>query len=173
MLKLVLLSEGMTGRTFELKGDKITIGRLDDNTFPIPEASVSSHHCEILRRDREVLVRDVGSTNGTFVNGEKITESVLKPGEVLRLGQVAMRLETTAAAPPAKITLDRTVQIKSGVALSELDHSGQPELFRPRGTGFSKRTNVGNQIFIVVMIGIGVVIGALLVYVIYNAGKSG
>jgi predicted component of type VI protein secretion system len=171
MLKLVLLSEGMTGRTHELTGEKTTIGRLDDNTFPIPEASVSSHHCEILLRGREALVRDLNSTNGTFVNGEKVTECVLKLGEVLRLGQVAMRLETAAAAPPTKIALDRTVQIKSGVSLNELDHSGQADVFHPRGTGFSKKTNVGNQIFIVVMIGIGVVIGGLLVYVIYNAGK--
>ena len=170
MLKLVLLSEGMTGQTHELTGDKTTIGRTDDNTFPIADPSVSSHHCEIVARGREVLVRDLGSTNGTFVNGEKATECVLKPGEVLRLGQVAMRLEAGASTAP-KIPLDRTVQIPSGVNLSDLDHAGQPGLFRPRGTGFSKRTDLGNQIFIVLAIGVGVVIGAMLVYVIYNAGK--
>ena len=105
MAKLVVLSEGMTGHTHELKVDKTTIGRVDDNTFPIAEPSVSSHHCEILLRGSEVVVRDLNSTNGTFINGEKITESVLKPGQILRLGQIEMRLETErrrAAAASAK-----------------------------------------------------------------------
>ena len=170
MLKLVLLSEGMTGETHELTGEKTTIGRLDDNAFPIAEPSVSSHHCEIVMRGREVIVRDLDSTNGTFINGEKITECILKPGEVLRLGQVAMRLET-GAPPPSRIPLDRTVEIPSGVNLSDLDQAGKSKAFRPRGTGFSRKTSVGNQIFIVVAIAIGVVIAALLVYVFLIAGK--
>src|SRR5438309_3119085 len=87
MAKLVLLSPGMTGRTHDLKVDKTTIGRVEDNTFPIAEPSVSSHHCEVLLRGNDVVVRDLNSTNGTYINGEKVTESVIKPGQVLRLGQ--------------------------------------------------------------------------------------
>src|SRR6266571_8173415 len=104
MAKLVVLSAGMTGRTHELKVDKTTIGRVEDNTFQIAEPSVSSHHCEVLLRGNEVVVRDLNSTNGSFINGEKITEKALKPGQVLRLGQIEMRLETDAPAAggPAK-----------------------------------------------------------------------
>src|SRR5216684_4409508 len=104
MPKLVVLSAGMTGRTHELKVDKTTIGRVEDNTFQIAEPSVSSHHCEVLLRGSDVVVRDLNSTNGTFINGEKITETVLKPGQVLRLGQIEMRLETdstTASTAPS------------------------------------------------------------------------
>src|SRR6266576_906244 len=101
MAKLVLLSAGMTGRSHELKVDKTTIGRVDDNTFQIAEPSVSSHHCEVLLRGSEVVVRDLNSTNGTYINGEKVTESALKPGQVLRLGQIEMRLETDATPAPA------------------------------------------------------------------------
>src|SRR6266481_9841808 len=102
MAKLVLLSAGMTGRTHELKVDKTTIGRVEDNTFQIAEPSVSSHHCEVLLRGSDVVVRDLDSTNGTFISGEKITEKVLKPGEIMRLGQIEMRLETDEMAAPAK-----------------------------------------------------------------------
>src|SRR6266566_5529004 len=98
MAKLVLLSPGMTGRTHELTVDKTTIGRVEDNTFQIAEPSISSHHCEVLLRGSEVVVRDLNSTNGTFINGEKVTESVIKPGQVLRLGQIEMRLESEAPA---------------------------------------------------------------------------
>src|SRR5262249_31578758 len=101
MAKLVLLSAGMTGRTHELKVDKTTIGRVEDNTCEIAEPSVSSHHCEILLRGSDVVVRDLNSTNGTFINGEKVSETVIKPGQVLRLGQIEMRLETEASAPSA------------------------------------------------------------------------
>src|SRR5213596_3144591 len=104
MAKLVILSAGMTGRSHELKVDKTTIGRVEDNTFQIAEPSVSSHHCEVLLRGSDIVVRDLNSTNGTYINGEKVTESVLKPGQVLRLGQIEMRLETDtpAAGGPAK-----------------------------------------------------------------------
>src|SRR5256712_3432273 len=111
MAKLVVLSAGMTGRTHELKVDKTTIGRVEDNTFQIAEPSVSSHHCEVLLRGSDIVVRDLNSTNGTYINGEKVTESVLKPGQVLRLGQIEMRLETDtpAAGGPAKQPVDHTM----------------------------------------------------------------
>src|ERR1044071_1374963 len=127
MAKLVLLSAGMTGRSHELKVDKTTIGRVDDNTFQIAEPSVSSHHCEVLLRGTDIVVHDLNSTNGTYINGEKVTEAVLKPGQVLRLGQIEMRLETenaggssapalagaapgsSAAPSPAKKPVDQTM----------------------------------------------------------------
>jgi pSer/pThr/pTyr-binding forkhead associated (FHA) protein len=88
MAKLVILTQGMTGRTHELKVDKTTIGRVEDNVFQIAEPSVSSHHCEVWLRGNEVVIKDLNSTNGTFIDDEKITESVLKPGHTLRLGQI-------------------------------------------------------------------------------------
>src|SRR5438445_8294489 len=99
MARLVLLSEGLTGRTFELKVEKTTVRRVEDNAFQIPETFVSSHHAEILLRGSDVVVKDLGSTNCTFINGEKITEAVVKPGQILRLGMIEMRLETGDAAP--------------------------------------------------------------------------
>src|SRR5207237_3247567 len=147
MAKLVVLSAGMTGRTHELKVDKTTIGRVDDNTFQIPEPSVSSHHCEVLLRGSDVVIRDLNSTNGTFINGEKVAESVLKPGQVLKLGQIEMRLETegmapmplpapSAATPPpsaataaasaaAAKKMDHTMVLQRGVKLDELDQAAR------------------------------------------------
>ena len=84
-----------------MKADKTTIGRVEDNTFQIAEPSVSSHHCEVLLRGNEVVIKDLNSTNGTFINDEKITESVLKPGQKLRLGQIELQLENGAPAAPA------------------------------------------------------------------------
>ena len=84
MAKLVVLSEGFTGRTYELKVEKTTIGRLEDNSFQIAEPSISSHHCEVLLRGNDFVVKDLNSTNGTFVSGERVTETPLKPGQIGR-----------------------------------------------------------------------------------------
>src|SRR5678815_3008098 len=121
MAKLVVLSAGMTGRTHELKVDKTTVGRVEDNTFQIAEPSVSSHHCEVLLRGAEVIVRDLESTNGTFINGEKISERELKPGQVLRLGQVEMRLEADTTPPSSKKPTEQTLAMQRGVSLNELE----------------------------------------------------
>src|ERR1044072_8048291 len=97
MAKLVLLSQGVTGYAHELKAAKSAVGSDQDNTFAVTDPSVSSHHCEVLLRGADIVVRDLNSTNGSFINGEKVTESVLKPGQILRLGQIELRLETEAA----------------------------------------------------------------------------
>src|ERR1700739_4269648 len=110
MAKLVILSEGMTGRSLELTVEKTTIGRVEDNTFPIVDTSVSSHHCEILLRGSDIVIRDLGSTNGTFIEGEKISEGVLKPGQILRVGQIQLRLEAASAAVPgSRKPVDSTI----------------------------------------------------------------
>jgi len=163
MAKLVVLSAGMTGRTHELKVDKTTIGRVEDNTFQIAEPSVSSHHCEVLLRGPDVVVRDLNSTNGTFINGEKVSETVLKPGQVLRLGQIEMRLEPDAPTSPTKKPIDQTMAMQRGVSLNELEQGPRAGGFDSKG--FSKKDNKVNKIFLILGIGFGVMILFLLLYV--------
>jgi pSer/pThr/pTyr-binding forkhead associated (FHA) protein len=170
MAKLVLLSAGMTGRTHELKVDKTTIGRVEDNTFQIAEPSVSSHHCEILLRGSDILVRDLNSTNGTYISGEKITESILKPGQILRLGQIEMRLETDAPPGPGKKPVDHTMVMQRGVKLDELEQ-GTRAGFDTTSKGFSKKDNKANKVFWILAAVVGFVIVCLLVYVAMQIGK--
>jgi CheY-like chemotaxis protein len=105
MSRLVAINPGLTGLSYELGTRWVTIGRGDKNAFQIVETSVSSQHCEVLLRSNELVVRDLRSTNGTFIGGKTITEAVLQPGQTLRLGEVELRLEITApdrsAASPA------------------------------------------------------------------------
>jgi len=161
----------MTGRTHELKVDKTTIGRVEDNTFQIAEPSVSSHHCEVLLRGTEVVVKDLNSTNGTFINGEKISEAPLKPGQLLRLGQIEMRLETDAQAPATKKPVDQTMVMQRGVSLTELETGSRGGGFDTKDTGFSKKNNKGNKIFWIAAAAFGLVIIGLLLYVFAVAGS--
>jgi pSer/pThr/pTyr-binding forkhead associated (FHA) protein len=106
MAKLVILTGGLTGLTHELSANSTTVGRAEGNLLQIIEPAVSGRHCEILLRGNEVVVRDLKSTNGTFIQGERITEAILKPGQILRLGRVDLRLQfsTPAASPSAPAT---------------------------------------------------------------------
>jgi pSer/pThr/pTyr-binding forkhead associated (FHA) protein len=171
MAKLVLLSAGMTGRTHDLKTEKTTVGRVEDNTFQIAEPSVSSHHCEVLLHGNDVVIKDLNSTNGTFINGEKISESAIKPGQILRLGQVEMRLEIDTPASSSKKPLDQTMVMQRGVSLTELE-TGARRGFDSKGTGFAKKDNKINKIVITACVILGVVIVGLLLYVFAIAGSK-
>jgi CheY-like chemotaxis protein len=100
MPKLVVLTGSSAGTSHELSASWTTIGRAAGNTFQIADPSISGRHCEILLRGEEIIVSDLNSTNGTFVKDERITKAVLRSGQILRLGQVEMRLEASPA--PAK-----------------------------------------------------------------------
>jgi len=165
MLRLVVLSPGMTGRTQELRSDRTTVGRAEDNTFQIADPSVSSHHCEVLLRGGAVVVRDLDSTNGTYISGDRITEQTLTPGQLLRLGQIELRLETDAPSSPGKMHFDHTTVIPGGVKLTELEQGARCGGFDTKGTGFAKKDNRVNQIFIIIGVILGLVILALLIYV--------
>jgi pSer/pThr/pTyr-binding forkhead associated (FHA) protein len=181
MAKLVILTQGMTDRVHELKADRTTIGRVEDNMFQIPEASVSSHHCEVLLRGKDVVVKDLDSTNGTFINGEKISESVLQPGQTLRLGNVELRLDTgalpAAGAAPAPAPsraprpVDTTMVVPPGVSLGDLEKGGggRPPGF-DSGKEFSKKTNKVNTIFLIIGIVAGLLIIGLILYAFSLAG---
>jgi pSer/pThr/pTyr-binding forkhead associated (FHA) protein len=171
MAKLVVLSPGMTGRTHELTVDKTTIGRVEDNTFQIAEPSVSSHHCEVLLRGTDVVVHDLNSTNGTFINGDKVSdEGVLKPNQILRLGQIELRLETDAPAPVKK-QVDQTLVMQRGVSLTDLEQGSRAAGFDTKGSGFSKKENKGNMIFWVIVGVVLLVIIGLLGYVLLSIHK--
>ena len=156
MAKLVVLSEGMTGKSYELKVDKTTIGRVDDNNFQISEGSVSSHHCEVLLRGKDVVVKDLNSTNGTYINGERVTaEATLKPGQILRLGQIEMRLETGEPIPGAKKQFDQT-RVIGGVKLGDFEGGGRSVF--DKDSPFAKKSNKTAVIFITIGIVLAVII---------------
>ena len=162
MPRLVVLSEGLTGRSHELKAEKTTVGRVEDNTFQIPDPSVSSHHCEVILRGSEVLIRDLNSTNGTFISGQQITEAPLKPSQILRLGQVEVRLEGDQSAAAQKKVLDHTQVVPQGIKFEELGQiakSGNP--------GFEKKSNKGTKIFIWIAIVVGVGLVCALGWVLF------
>lgn len=74
----------------------VLVGRSDEAKFRVQQDSVSRRHCELFLQDDAVFVRDLGSTNGTLINGERIaasTATVVPPGAQIRVGGVVFRVE--------------------------------------------------------------------------------
>ena len=94
---------------FDVGEEKASIGRLAQNALQIDEPSVSGHHADILRKAGRYHLHDVGSTNGTFVNHEQITDAILRNGDQLRFGTVEgvfvnEEESTLSEAPPDFLT---------------------------------------------------------------------
>src|SRR5580658_1346823 len=83
----IVLSGGAKGTTRPLR-DTLRIGKAPDNDLVLPDDTVSRHHCELVRSKGGIQVKDLGSTNGTRVQGARITEAVVSPGAVLKVGEV-------------------------------------------------------------------------------------
>jgi len=112
MAKLVVITRGLAASAHELGKKWVTIGRGNDNTFQVVAPSVSLRHCEVRLKGDELVVHDLLSTNGTFINGKKIVEGVLKAGETLRVGEVQLRFDasTPAAATGTSLVTKRLLK---------------------------------------------------------------
>lgn len=83
-----------SGHIFEITSDSAVIGREATNTVPLPDDSTASRrHATIAKSNGEFTIRDEGSSNGTFVNGARITEQKLKPGDEVQIGGTRFRFE--------------------------------------------------------------------------------
>jgi FHA domain/Domain of unknown function (DUF4388) len=77
---------------YPLLDTECTIGRASDNAITVPDGSVSSKHARVLRTEEGFVIEDLQSRNGTYVNGERVTEGQrkLSDGDLIRLGKVIM-----------------------------------------------------------------------------------
>ena len=182
MPKLHILSGVLEGKVYDLVDERVTVGRAMDNMIRLEDGTVSHHHAMFVLDATDYKLRDLNSTNGTFINNEKITETVLKPGQTLRFGQVELRIDdgkpVTAPPPPApvgapapapmapkKATVEGTMIIPRGVSLTDLEQGGsRPPGFDTKNTGFSKKTNKVNTYFIIGGIIVGVIIVGLILF---------
>jgi predicted component of type VI protein secretion system len=103
--QLVVL-RGRSATTALKLGDGVTTaGRHDDCQLRIKSSEVSRRHCQFFEKNGMLLVKDLGSSNGTMLNGKKIEgQRVLEPGDELSIGPVKLRVEKVGQPVPAKVT---------------------------------------------------------------------
>jgi pSer/pThr/pTyr-binding forkhead associated (FHA) protein len=92
------LVEQSTGQIYPLGYELVTIGRHEDNTVILPDPLVSRHHTEIAMQGGEWVIRDLGSANGTYVNGQRITgPRVLDHGDSIQVGHTRFQTQIAEA----------------------------------------------------------------------------
>ncbi len=85
-VRLIALSSVEQDRKLALNGHSIVLGRGSETDVRIDDRWVSRRHCELAESDGMVVVRDLGSTHGTFVNGRQVSEAPLRPDDKLTVG---------------------------------------------------------------------------------------
>lgn len=114
-MKLVYSDAGQE-KEFELKAETIRIGRSPGSDVCISDKSVSKFHATCVLVGGRYMIRDEGSSNGTFVNGIRVKESPIKPGDCLRFGNVQARVIAT------EVDEDRT-EIRISIAGDDSDRT--------------------------------------------------
>jgi transcriptional regulator with GAF, ATPase, and Fis domain len=89
---LVVLSGPQRGQEQVIDKDLFQIGKAPQNDLVLDDQTVSRNHCQIVRESRGYLLRDLGSTNGTLLDGSEIKEGYLKPGAVVTVGKVELKV---------------------------------------------------------------------------------
>lgn len=107
--QFVMRSGPTPGVTFPLEGEQLTIGRDSNNGVAINDAEVSRKHARMMFQGGKYVLEDLGSTNGTFVNGQRLAGPVvLKPGDVVSLGeQIVLMYDAIASDPGATVAVSR------------------------------------------------------------------
>lgn len=182
--QLVMHAGPTPGKTFPLEGDIITIGREAGNTIVINDAEVSRKHSQLTLQGGKYVLTDMGSTNGTFVNGQRITgPHVLVPGEVISLGeQITLLFESLTQIDPNATMLSSSARLGAAprpaapapapapqpVPPAPRGYAGQvpagpePSLAEPAPSGGSNRTMIIAAVVILVLL--CCCIGGLFIY---------
>ena len=89
---LLVTSGERKGQSLAFEGDLLRIGKNPDNDLVLEDTTVSREHCQIVRDPKGYLVRDLGSTNGTLLDGAEVREGYLRPGSLITVGRIELKV---------------------------------------------------------------------------------
>lgn len=152
--QFVMRSGPTPGAMYALESDIVTIGRDSSNTIQINDAEISRRHARLIFQGGKYVIEDSGSTNGTHVNGQRITgQVVLKPGDVVSFGeQIVLAYESAEFDPAATIASPRSAARSSRPASAPPPAAAPVAGQVPAGPMISPRKN--NMLPIIVAAGI-------------------
>lgn len=115
MAKLVLSMNGVVQGEYELNQERLTIGRKPDNDIPIDNLAVSGKHALVITILDDSFLEDLGSTNGSYVNGKLVKKHALKDGDVIAIGKHELKYVNELATADDD-DFEKTMIIKPGSA---------------------------------------------------------
>jgi len=159
--RAIILSEIMRGKSFDLVDDVYNIGRTEDNEICIPDGTLSSKHCQLVREDNTFKVIDHGSTNGTRINGERISESFLRSSDILQVGGIEILYDCEDQSEKASNTTQTNINLDVDSDLGGLQN--MQNINPIKTSGVNKPEGKGKKGFMIV-IGVLVLVVAVLLY---------
>jgi two-component system, NtrC family, response regulator GlrR len=102
--RLVVVRGPDKGRALKLGGDEITIGTAESSTFALRDPTVSRQHLALRLGPDAVRVRDLESTNGTFVGGFRVRDAFLQPGDTFEVGSTRIKIEASRETVDVKLS---------------------------------------------------------------------
>lgn len=129
-LQLVTLAGPEPGRAWDLTAPLITLGRVPACEIYLPDLSVSRRHAQIVRQASGFYVQDLGSENGTCLDGEELTgPAALHPGATLALGNVELRCDALPASPSPALAAASDLEVPSSTPPSSVQAGSTSELW--------------------------------------------
>ncbi len=133
--KLILKFKDTVIAEYELTQEETTIGRKEGNTIHIDNLAVSGRHARILKIGNKVILEDLGSTNGTQVNGKGVTKHVLSHGDVVTVGKHTLTFSCPEAGQKQveaeEGEMDKTMIISSSAREELLEKGGASATAKP------------------------------------------
>ena len=122
--KLTIFSEKGKGTEFELKKPKYICGRIETNDIILDDISVSSNHCELVKRGTTFLIRDLDSTNGVVVNEVSVNEKVLNDNDIVKIGTIELLYVTNIVSEDKKVPENQVkAKVKTGINLDAFEEN--------------------------------------------------
>jgi pSer/pThr/pTyr-binding forkhead associated (FHA) protein len=141
--KLTIVRPDLPPAIHELTQEYTHVGRAPGNEICLPYPSVSSRHCIFIMSGADIILRDLNSSNGTFVNEEAVNETILRPGDQMKMGVVQMKFEAGIKRPKLLTPVHATGEMPNSI---QADTS--PPLTRDtiRLPSTLKRTGQNNEV---------------------------
>jgi len=172
MAILIGMSSEVKGKNFDINRDRVTVGRNLTNLIALEHPTVSGRHAVITRANNQYTVADLESTNGTRINSREITESVLRPRDLLQFGSLEFMFDVAEGeavdAPPKPEPPEARVEVSSGPATAPVSFGS----ISPFGT--RRRDNMTLWYVLIAVIGLLALAGVVvLVMKLMQTGAGG
>ena len=114
MSKLILSMDGLVLKEIVLSKERTTIGRKPHNDIQIDNLAISGEHAVIITILNDSFLEDLGSTNGTFINGQAVKKHFLQNGDTIELGKYKLKYVNDAPQPAAGADFEKTMILRPG-----------------------------------------------------------
>ncbi len=172
--KFKVLYEKLRGKTFEINRDAMSIGRRDTMDICIKDATLSGHHADIIRSERDgktvYILRDNDSTNGTKVNNVPITEQELKNSDLILFGAVEVLFDgdsesegATTFQPTVTLDLSLDSSLSTAPSLTNLNPLAEQE---------EKKREITHRLMVIAVAAAGLLMAGGLIYLLLRIFQS-